>query len=948
MIDDFWTLEDRTMTAPQPSCPNCHAVLSDDSSAGSCPACGALLDETAQQAGPTLSSQRRAGGGLRPWLVGTAAIVVAFFAGWTLYKNSIRSEQPMVVDSGPPLPLPDWSSISSHLQLFRHSAGADRPVVFLQQAHKGRHPSLDAQPQIVPRGILARELVNQAFLIAARDGLGLATRDELLGESAPAGAPDATVGVLTTCASDRDAPVPAALAKNSKHETIWLQAFPLLDDNSIDYPRLVDELEELSRGKVLATLKQSGFEGRPNAVRAEAPAPEATEKRLAGMSFATQLAAVRELHTAIRADGESPQRLGALVRGYANLGILTEYQWTPAHKVFKARALLYAQRMAAADRKSAWALWHRAYACALAGLHADASADLEAAKTLSKTTPAPPPEWVDLIDAYCQCDVERLAAAQVSHTALAGLLHFLAAEDYSFAPSQTLAAAGRMVEADPECCRAIDAMCQVGGVSNLHAATMAGLQVLDQAIPQRLLSLPDLPKEVEAAIKQERGEPALVKALFKAGAPGSDSREPSWSALGRMVREARFVAVWRRIDFMRNMWSVPVDDFLDESLPLVADHPYRRFIESFAAPNPGQGPGELATLHALDLRNVEMTAFPLAMQFNGNQYEYGNVINYEHQNEDGVFRDQALRFARINNSPATTRRILNRLAVISPYAPLPVAWAVERDWELAKPHVAEWEKSFRQSPAVLSALGKRYTELQQWDDAERCLKQYIGLSPDVVGFRLLADVYKSQGKLDRWKETLDEFLKHEDYGLAHATARVEIANYLMRQGKDKDALPYAEAAAETWAAWAMLSASVCNERLENWERSEMWVSRTSERYDNQALDWLNWCMRTGRGDARQAAQLAMPSLEALGDRIEGEELSTMILCALLLHEPRKVLVPIQKTYPRPDSLHRGLYLALLADEAKDTELRDKTLEHFVSKDENVVKLAALFRESLAG
>ena len=73
--------------------------------------------------------------------------------------------------------------------------------------------------------------------------------------------------------------------------------------------------------------------------------PQDVEKRLESLSMVETFAAVRRLHEAIRADGESPARLAALARAYAQLGMLTEFLWSPAHRVFKARALLYAERL---------------------------------------------------------------------------------------------------------------------------------------------------------------------------------------------------------------------------------------------------------------------------------------------------------------------------------------------------------------------------------------------------------------------------------------------------------------------------------------------------------------------------------------------------------------------------------------------------------------------------
>ncbi len=61
--------------------------------------------------------------------------------------------------------------------------GQGRPIVALANPTCTNDPApIDGTLQ----GILARELFRQAILIAARDELGLATRDEVLGDSPPA------------------------------------------------------------------------------------------------------------------------------------------------------------------------------------------------------------------------------------------------------------------------------------------------------------------------------------------------------------------------------------------------------------------------------------------------------------------------------------------------------------------------------------------------------------------------------------------------------------------------------------------------------------------------------------------------------------------------------------------------------------------------------------------
>ena len=116
-------------------------------------------------------------------------------------------------------------------------------------------------------------------------------------------------------------------------------------------------------------LKHLGLDGKANVIQPDAPLPADVDDRLSKLGYLGVFAAIRDLHLALRTSGESPRRIGALVRAYALMGLLTEHHWHPAHKVFKARALLYAQRLVTRATNDSHSLWHRAFALALIGLH---------------------------------------------------------------------------------------------------------------------------------------------------------------------------------------------------------------------------------------------------------------------------------------------------------------------------------------------------------------------------------------------------------------------------------------------------------------------------------------------------------------------------------------------------------------------------------------------------
>jgi hypothetical protein len=207
-------------------------------------------------------------------------------------------------------------------------------------------------------GLLTRELFRQGLLIAARDEMGLQTRDGALREwkEPPTSADTLQLDLVAKEMAVHDVSEPASTWIHEKYST-WPS----------DFDSGVAKIEEMSRKEYVDALKNAGWTGTGNTKKADGAAPAKAEAQLAEMEELSQFAALRETGELIRTDGESPQRLGVLVRAYANLGQLTRYHWSLEYAVYTARALIYAQRMVNEDPNSAFALWHRAYARAMAG-----------------------------------------------------------------------------------------------------------------------------------------------------------------------------------------------------------------------------------------------------------------------------------------------------------------------------------------------------------------------------------------------------------------------------------------------------------------------------------------------------------------------------------------------------------------------------------------------------
>src|SRR5205823_5631714 len=112
-----------------------------------------------------------------------------------------------------------------------------------------------------------------------------------------------------------------------------------------------------------------------------------------------------------------------------------------------------------------------------------------------------------------------------------------------------------------------------------------------------------------------------------------------------------------------------------------------------------------------------------------------------------------------------------------------------------KKDAVQWEKDRARHPVVLAALARKYEELKQAADQERCLQAYIRRSPDWWAYMDLAHLYRSQKRMDRWLATMQAYLKEEDVlGLSHAQVHVELAQHFMFNKELAEAKPHAEAA----------------------------------------------------------------------------------------------------------------------------------------------------------
>jgi tetratricopeptide (TPR) repeat protein len=586
------------------------------------------------------------------------------------------------------------------------------------------------------------------------------------------------------------------------------------------------------------------------------------------------------------------------------------------------------------------------------------------------------PVWLRYIDAYCRYDTNFLRSASEAHTRhsqLALLLSVLSVTP-SNATQLVIARSREALERMPECFVLYDILFHLQQLSIDHVTTVEAPATMARTVRDRVAALPHLPRSVKSTVgrvggllgqffKQEDDDPAaqatIVRALIQAGQDEANPADPSWSILGRMLQEQNFMLVYHRAEFMKNRWSVPTGGYVDEVLPLVADHPYAGFIKAYGIDYRAQREKFNQAVKDLNLVDVVPCMMPI-VRATWEANTPGKIQGptayqrmYKHLSNDA----NGACAMYYSCDEKYKKEWAHRWLELSPKCPAAMAGLIAYDWDFAKPHAQEWEKQYGYYPAMLWSLGYRYQQLKQYDEAERCYRAYIKLSPDSGAYDQLAGMYWERGDHEGWVKTEQESLKKPDYGLNHARTQCRIARYYMDKQQWQKAIPYADAAAGTWAGWAMDYAVEAHEGAGEWGTAEQWIQRISERYEGQEANWFLWCKRTGHGDAESAQKRAAVRLKTLlsaGDYYGLEEATVL---TLLMDRPKEALGHAKDSYAKSKYARTALHAAVLAGSLKDIPTRDQVLQSILDKGPTtkdyknyelvMIELARIVRKAIA-
>ncbi len=394
--------------------------------------------------------------------------------------------------------------------------------------------------------------------------------------------------------------------------------------------------------------------------------------------------------------------------------------------------------------------------------------------------------------------------------------------------------------------------------------------------------------------------------------------------------------------------------YVNQNIALIGDdHPFRSFAQSFAV-EAREDPAKFDDLIS-DVRLVDATA-PARQWLNYamRSKPKGEAL-YKKESQrlyawtDGVARDVELQYAIWVNKEWQVA-IARQLSAISPRSPYAVGILLTYDWPGNRAKAAEYEKWASGSSYLLGILAKEYIKEDHVEDAVRCFQAYLKVAKDPWVYESLADLHLKQGDEAGWLASLEAYLHEaEDFGLSHGNVRVRIARGLMSRGKYHQALPYAQAAAQTGAAWAIDCAAECHEGLGEVDRAAALYRDSAESYAQGSFAYWFWYKRSKDPKSADAEKMV---LKYVADTkvINRDLLGTFYLIKGDYKAAMDAYGPLDD--PAMTS-NLGLHIALAADAAGDTALRDLALQHVVDQPRSArtrpyfVSLAKLFQDALA-
>ena len=539
------------------------------------------------------------------------------------------------------------------------------------------------------------------------------------------------------------------------------------------------------------------------------------------MDPVAQFVAVRSLHQEIRNSGENPEILDALVRGYANLALLTRFNFSGASKTYMARSLLYAERLVAHTGSSPLALYTRAYARGLAGFSRLALEDISAAKKKQDGEGTKPivPDWLAVMDAWCHynlADMQALAEATGSSRNLARALTVAIALD-GYADGKVDEVGMECLNAQPYNLWAMQAALfhPVAADDRQHAHRHSRRNSHSPANPMRQLSATARcggPNRCNnsSPIRSPQYEQVSAVADALAATSQEDAGEPSLSALAAMIRDEEFTAAYFEANFLKNNLgtdTAEVARFADSCRPIWQNHPLAGYMQSIAM----DATTDHKAFRAIFDKVHPVDAGPWFIDDVVGPLSYADYAANWNECRLALSHADLLPMDFSQASILLTRPdradFLDALRKESPDAATPM-WA----WMSTYPESERCENQ-AESEAVIADVKKRFagrtlplgqaaiwaSDIHNRQEAIALLKELQSAEPSIDTAELLIQQYDLADAPEQAIAVAQQASQLPTHGLEEAMLNNLVAKMLVHRHRYADAIPYATPLAESGA-----------------------------------------------------------------------------------------------------------------------------------------------------
>jgi tetratricopeptide (TPR) repeat protein len=730
------------------------------------------------------------------------------------------------------------------------------------------------------------QLQRQALLLAARDELGVHTFDEFMGETAPNGA--------------------------VKIDNI--KTFPCTDISYTDHLQFLTELEKRSRNEFVAELKKHGVKkneiNKPeNSLTNKEYVKEESvqiEKLLNEWALIPQFEAVRRTHRLIRQTGETPELLTFLVRGYTQLQMFTNIDPLDTHRVFQARAMLYAQRTVAQYGETSEYLSLRAAAWSLNNFHRLARQDFaEISEQKQKTTEQNISEqkqhvWINFAECYAKFDFTGLekqieTADPKTEQPLGKLLRFFLL-DYAYEKSTLARPYGKTIIADlPDCSRLYLGLLDINDFDMVYApdGSLFHEHLARRITPaiQEMEMLPDkvleAARKLRATVKKSSGI-NLFSGLFSGNTvtsqhfpleqyyrdlavllntlsaatsemPEQEYSEPSLSMLSFILKDNEFHGT-AKLAYGLQGHNGNAEEYIMPAMPVIGDHPDVEFLglacrdRSLGTPFWHRLTTKIVPYNLFSQKSIGFRTPFSDTDFHGRIYSPYYITHLFADREN--IRDMLYYHgsARLEAGDGKYYFVVDLLYRLCPNNPFAARVVLVRGKNATEEMAETIKKEFGSFPETNTSLAEFYQKKKQpdkiidliKDDYTNKLTQYIQES--------LVSLYLFRNEPEKAIDILKKFLetKESNKSLLRYSIQQKIGFILLQEGKIKEAESYFVPAMQTHSSWGLTGMAQYCEITGNFDDAEELFRADLQSYpENRYGELWGFLYRTNNSEQKK-------------------------------------------------------------------------------------------------